>query len=154
RGRTIYLLGGAEGAAIGAAEALRARDPALKIGGIAAPSVSLPPKRRELTPLLEEIERSRASLVFVALGSPKQEWVCAAIRHRLPRVFCVGVGATFSFLAGQTPRAPVVLQRMGLEWCHRLLAEPRRLFRRYLVVGLPFALRLLSHALRRRLRAE
>jgi N-acetylglucosaminyldiphosphoundecaprenol N-acetyl-beta-D-mannosaminyltransferase len=154
RGHSIYLLGGAPGAALGAAEALRARDPALKIAGVAVPALSLPPTKRELAPLLEEIERSRATLIFVALGSPKQEWVCAAIRHRLPRVFCVGVGATFSFLAGQTPRAPVWVRRVGLEWFHRLLAEPRRLFHRYVVTGLPFAVRLFAHAVARRLRPQ
>jgi N-acetylglucosaminyldiphosphoundecaprenol N-acetyl-beta-D-mannosaminyltransferase len=147
RGRSIYLLGGAPGAALGAAEALRERDPSLKIAGIAAPRLSLPPTRAQLAPLLEEIARSGASVVFVALGSPKQEWVCAAIRHRLPRVFCIGVGATFSFLAGQTPRAPAILQRAGLEWLHRLSVEPRRLFRRYVVIGLPFAARFLIRAL-------
>lgn len=150
RGRSIYLLGGATGAALGAARVLRERDPDLKIAGIAAPHFSSPPTRRELAPVLEEIARSGASVIFVALGSPKQEWVCAAIRNRLPRVFCIGVGATFSFLAGQTPRAPVALQRLGLEWLHRLVTEPRRLFRRYVIVGLPFALRLLTHAATRR----
>lgn len=154
RGHSIYLLGGGEGAALGAAEALRACAPGLRIAGVAAPSLSSPPTMRSLAPVLEEIARSGASLVFVALGSPKQEWVCAALRNRLPRVFCMGVGATFSFLAGQTPRAPRALQRLGLEWLHRLATEPRRLFSRYVIVGLPFAARLFAHALARRLTAR
>ena len=62
-----------------------------------------------------------------------------------------GVGISLSFLAGEQPRAPVALQRLGLEWLHRLLHEPRRLFRRYVVQGLPFGLRLFGWALAQRL---
>ena len=63
----------------------------------------------------------------------------------------MGVGISLSFLAGEQPRAPAALQRLGLEWMHRLWHEPRRLFGRYIVHDLPFGLRLLGWALAQRL---
>ena len=71
----------------------------------------------------------------------------------MPETWFVGVGISLSFLAGDQPRAPVVLQRLGLEWLHRLCHEPRRLFRRYVVQDLPFSLRLFAWALMQRVRA-
>ena len=70
----------------------------------------------------------------------------------MPETWFVGVGISLSFLAGEQPRAPAALQRLGLEWMHRLFHEPRRLFRRYVVQGLPFGLRLFAWALMQRLR--
>jgi N-acetylglucosaminyldiphosphoundecaprenol N-acetyl-beta-D-mannosaminyltransferase len=103
--------------------------------GLRVPYAVSPPFRR-LTP--EEEERTRDELrtsgsriVFVGLGCPKQERWMAASRGQLGAV-TVGVGAAFDFLAGSKRRAPVLLQRLGLEWAFRLACEPRRLWRRYL----------------------
>jgi N-acetylglucosaminyldiphosphoundecaprenol N-acetyl-beta-D-mannosaminyltransferase len=62
----------------------------------------------------------------------------------------IGIGGSFGFVAGEVPRAPLWMQRLGLEWTHRLAQEPRRLARRYLIDDLPFGIRLLAHAARRR----
>ncbi len=89
---------------------------------------------------------SGADLVFVALGSPKQERIADALAHALPRAWWIGVGISFSFLCGDIVRAPRWMQRTGLEWVHRLAQEPRRLARRYLVDGIPYAIRLLGRS--------
>ena len=80
----------------------------------------------------EQIKESGADLVWVGLGMPKQELWMRGIRHLVPGVALLGVGAAFDFIAGTTPRSPVWMQSAGLEWLHRLSLHPRRLWRRYL----------------------
>jgi N-acetylglucosaminyldiphosphoundecaprenol N-acetyl-beta-D-mannosaminyltransferase len=94
------------------------------------------PPFRPLTPeeerrMLEDLDRSGARILFVGLGTPKQERWMAAHRHEVDAVM-LGVGAAFDFLAGRKRQAPRLVQRLGLEWLHRLVHEPRRLWRRYL----------------------
>ena len=78
-------------------------------------------------------------LVWVGLGAPKQERWIATVSRAAPGVMLFGVGAAFDFLAGRKPRAPRMLQRLGLEWAHRLGSEPGRMWRRYLVANARFA---------------
>jgi len=89
---------------------------------------------------------SQPDMVFVALGSPKQEYLIQTLRPLLPQAWWIGVGISFSFVCGHIRRAPGWMQRCGLEWLHRLAQEPGRLARRYLVQDMPFAVRLLVHA--------
>jgi N-acetylglucosaminyldiphosphoundecaprenol N-acetyl-beta-D-mannosaminyltransferase len=84
-------------------------------------------------------DRSPPRLVWVGLGAPKQERWIAAVSRAAPGVMFFGVGAAFDFLAGRKPRAPRALQRLGLEWAHRLASEPGRLWQRYLVTNARFA---------------
>jgi N-acetylglucosaminyldiphosphoundecaprenol N-acetyl-beta-D-mannosaminyltransferase len=151
-GRTLFLLGGAEGAAEGARRALTERYPALRVVGHAAPRLHSPPTERELDDLVTLVRAAPADLLLVAFGSPKQEQVCRRLRAALPSTWMMGVGASFGFLAGQLRRAPPWMQRAGLEWLHRLAQEPGRLARRYLVDDLPFAFALFGDALRERTR--
>ena len=85
----------------------------------------------EDTAVVDEIDRSGASLLFVGLGCPKQERWIMEHRGRVPAVM-FGVGAAFDFLAGAKPQAPRWMMRSGLEWVFRFASEPRRLARRYL----------------------
>jgi N-acetylglucosaminyldiphosphoundecaprenol N-acetyl-beta-D-mannosaminyltransferase len=101
-----------------------------------------------------ELERLQPDIILVGLGSPKQEFVIRALRPRLPNAWRVGVGISFSFAAGLIARAPVVLRTFGLEWVHRLAMEPRRLGRRYLIEGIPFAGRLFRAAVSERLQRQ
>jgi N-acetylglucosaminyldiphosphoundecaprenol N-acetyl-beta-D-mannosaminyltransferase len=149
-GRSMYLLGGAPGASARAAEVLTARYPTLRILGSSSPQLSDPPTAEQIQPLAAELERLRPDLVLVGLGSPKQEKLIRELRPRLPAAWMMGVGISFSFLAGDVRRAPPWMQRTGLEWIHRLSQEPRRLARRYLVEDLPFSFALFAHALRHR----
>jgi N-acetylglucosaminyldiphosphoundecaprenol N-acetyl-beta-D-mannosaminyltransferase len=146
-GLRIYLLGGEPGAGQGAADALQARASGLQICGCSAPRISDPPTLEELASVRAELERARPDLLLVALGSPKQERLIAALRPHLPRVWMVGVGIALSYVAGQVSRAPAFMRTAGLEWVHRLAQEPRRLARRYLVDDLPFAVELFARAL-------
>lgn len=95
------------------------------------------------------INRSGAKIVFVALGCPRQELWMKRQSARIGSVM-LGIGAAVDFCAGVKPQAPQLLQRLGLEWLHRLTAEPRRLWRRYLFHNLHFVLLLVLPSLRRR----
>lgn len=110
--------------------AVRARYPALDV--VYAMS---PPFRQETAEedmrTVRDITASGCRILFVGLGCPKQERWMIAHRGRIDAVM-LGVGAAFDFLAGTKKQAPAILQRLGLEWLFRLLAEPRRLWRRYL----------------------
>ena len=79
--------------------------------------------------ILEEICRLQPALLLVAMGVPKQEKWIARYRKRLPPCVVIGVGGSFDVLAGKTRRAPLWMQRAGLEWFYRLLKEPSRLGR-------------------------
>lgn len=154
RGRRVYLLGGDLGTAAAAARVLCERFPGLAIAGTDCPGLGFEQDPDELSGVGDAIRAARPDLVLVALGSPKQEVVIGALRSQLPAAWWIGVGISFSFVAGAVHRAPQWMQRLGIEWVHRLVQEPRRLARRYLVDGLPFALRLLGASALRGLRAR
>ena len=149
-GRSLYLLGGAGTAAARAAARFREAAPDLEIAGCSSPLLGSPPTEAELAPLREELAATRPDLVFVALGSPKQEEVIVALRPQLPRAWMLGCGVSLSFVAGDVARAPAWMQRSGVEWLHRLSQEPGRLARRYLLENLPFTIGLLGRTARRR----
>ena len=150
-GRSLYLLGGAEGAAEGCRRALEERHPGLAITGTSSPRVGSPATWSEVDRIAGTL-RGDPDIVLVGLGSPKQEFLIQKLRQRFPRTWFMGVGITFSFVAGEVSRAPVWMQRAGVEWVHRLAQEPGRLARRYLIEDLPFAGVLFASALRDRLR--
>jgi N-acetylglucosaminyldiphosphoundecaprenol N-acetyl-beta-D-mannosaminyltransferase len=83
--------------------------------------------------LVDRINTSRPDIVWVGLSTPKQEYWMSSHRSRLTAPVLIGVGAAFDFHAGVKRQAPRWVQRSGLEWCFRLLSEPRRLWRRYLI---------------------
>ncbi|MDJ0788381.1 MAG: WecB/TagA/CpsF family glycosyltransferase [Myxococcota bacterium] len=148
RGRSLYLLGGEGDAAWVAAERLRARHPDLRIAGVSSPRLSAPPSPDEIAQVRQDLLAARPDIVYVAFGSPKQEQVIEAVRHELPATWMLGCGISLSFLAGHVRRAPVWMQRSGLEWVHRLGSEPGRLASRYLLRDLPYAVRLLWRSAR------
>ncbi|MBM3973806.1 MAG: WecB/TagA/CpsF family glycosyltransferase, partial [Planctomycetes bacterium] len=126
---------------------LCAASPALRVVGIECPPFGFDQDAAAMVALRTRLAAARPDIVFVALGSPKQEFVSRDLRATLPAAWWLGVGISFSFVAGDVQRAPRWLQGLGLEWLHRLLQEPRRLARRYLVAGLPFAAALFAKAL-------
>ncbi len=144
--RRVYFLGGDPGAAEAAAGVLCARYPGLEIVGHTSPRVSVPPVPSDLAAIRAELERTRPELLLVGLGSPKQEHLIRALRTEFPEIWMVGVGISFSFVAGHVSRAPRWMRESGLEWVHRLAQEPGRLARRYLIEDLPFAVELFARA--------
>lgn len=153
-GLSVFLLGGEPGAAAAAAARLRELFPGLQGMDSYCPPLGFEDDPAELERIKEAVRGARPALVLIGLGFPKQERLIRLLRSEMPQTWFVGIGISLSFLAGMQPRAPAALQRLGLEWVHRLWHEPRRLFRRYVVVGLPFAVRLFAWAMIQRLRGE
>jgi N-acetylglucosaminyldiphosphoundecaprenol N-acetyl-beta-D-mannosaminyltransferase len=132
-GYRVFLYGGSDNALRRVRERLSEKYPNLNLVG------SYSPPFRPLTPEEDEaivamIRQSEAELVFIGLSTPKQEYWMADHQTRLPNTVMIGVGAAFDFHAGTLKQASRWMQRMGLEWLFRLLVEPRRLWRRYLLV--------------------
>lgn len=150
--RSVFLLGGDDGVPERAAAALRSRFPTLRIAGTDAPPVGFDSSEAGLARVLEVVADARPDLVFVGLGFPKQERLIVRLREIVPDAWYVGCGAGIPIAAGVFRRAPAMMQRLGMEWVHRLALEPRRLAQRYLRDDLSFTLRLLAHALLRRWR--
>lgn len=146
-GLSVFLLGGNPGVAAAAARRLRSRFPGLLQVQSHCPPFGFGDDSGELERIKAMLLRTRPALVLVGLGFPKQEKLISTLRAELPGTWFVGVGIALSFLAGEQTRAPVALQRLGLEWLHRLVREPRRLFTRYILRDLPFAPMLLGWAL-------
>lgn len=130
-GWSLYLLGARPGVAVRAGEILQQRYPGLRIVGHYSPPVS---SIFEMDPVvLEHINAAKADILLVAFGNPKQEKWINMHRHELRCGVAIGVGGTFDFVAGQVKRAPAWMQRAGLEWLYRLVQEPRRLWKRYVL---------------------
>jgi len=140
----VFLLGGSTGAAEKAAAALTARAPRLRIAGTLCPPLGFERDESFLRHIETTLCQASPTLVFVALGAFKQEKLIARLRPLMPRAWFLGIGITFSFIGGDIARAPRWARVAGLEWVHRLMQEPRRLAVRYLIHGIPFAVRVLA----------
>jgi N-acetylglucosaminyldiphosphoundecaprenol N-acetyl-beta-D-mannosaminyltransferase len=150
-GRSVYLLGGDPGTAEDAAGVLSKRFPGLCIAGFHCPAMGFEKEPRTSHQIERLIRQASPDIVYVALGSPKQERLIASLRAAFPGVWWLGVGVSFSFLCGRVRRAPRWVQAIGCEWVHRLLQEPSRLAGRYLRDDLPFAAGLFVRVAGRRL---
>jgi N-acetylglucosaminyldiphosphoundecaprenol N-acetyl-beta-D-mannosaminyltransferase len=134
RGYRHFFLGGAPGIAERMAARLQALHPGLIVAGTYAPTYPATVTEPDAE-AVRRINASRPDIVWVGLGTPKQEyWMSAHLGHVEAPVM-IGVGAAFDFAAGAVSRAPRWMQRAGLEWLHRLVMEPRRLWRRYLILA-------------------
>ncbi len=141
--RSVYLLGGADGVADEAGRKLSDRYEGLDVAGW-SPPFGLEATPEGMAEIRARVAASGADLVFCGFGFPKQERIIHELAADLPDTWFIGCGASLTFAAGRIARAPEWMQRNGLEWVHRLVSEPRRLFRRYVIEDLPFALRLLA----------
>jgi N-acetylglucosaminyldiphosphoundecaprenol N-acetyl-beta-D-mannosaminyltransferase len=113
-------------------ERMRAEFPGLNVVGTMTPPFR-PLSAEEETAIVQRINETAPDIIWVCLGTPKQERWMAQQRDALNAPVLVGVGAAFDLLAGTLPQAPRWMQRSGLEWLFRLAVEPRRLWRRYLL---------------------
>lgn len=134
-GLSLFLLGAQPGVAEAAADEMRRRSPGLRIAGVRdgyfAPE--------ELPAVLDQINQSGAGILLVAFGAPRQELWLAEQADRLAPPVRLGVGGLFDFYSGRIPRAPQWMREIGMEWLFRLMQEPGRLWRRY-VIGNPLFL--------------
>jgi N-acetylglucosaminyldiphosphoundecaprenol N-acetyl-beta-D-mannosaminyltransferase len=149
QGVGVFFLGGNPGTAEATAAVMAARYPGL------ATAHACPPPGFEKAPaamddLTATLEKSKSGVVFCAFGCPKQERLMDALRDRFPHKWFFAAGGTFSMIAGEAPKAPEWMRKLGLEWVHRLRLEPRRLFVRYIVHDVPFCLRLMAASARAR----
>lgn len=142
-GLTHYFFGGAEGVAGELKQKLCARFPGLAVVGTFTPPFR-PLDANELAALRAEIARTRPDVMWVGLGTPKQERFMAEHWRSLEAGVLIGVGAAFDFHSGRVRQAPRWVQRSGFEWLFRLGTEPRRLGRRYLMTTPLFVLRVLA----------
>jgi N-acetylglucosaminyldiphosphoundecaprenol N-acetyl-beta-D-mannosaminyltransferase len=152
-GLSIYLLGGAQGVAARAGAVLADCYPTLRIAGCYSPPIGFEATPEGRAEIAERVQCAGPDLIFCGFGFPKQERVIATLRPVLPAAWYVGCGAAIPFVAGTLRRAPRWMQVSGLEWVHRLALEPRRLFRRYVVDDIPFAVALLLRAGREGIRS-
>ena len=148
--RSVFLLGGAPGTAERAAQIFRTKFPDLRIAGVHCPAIGFEKDSSAIATITDLLRESKPDIIFVALGSPKQERLISQIRDLATSSWWIGVGISFSFVCGDVKRAPKWMQIMGLEWTHRLFQEPRRLARRYLIDDLPFVFRLFFSVIRNR----
>jgi N-acetylglucosaminyldiphosphoundecaprenol N-acetyl-beta-D-mannosaminyltransferase len=146
-----FLLGGSEELLATLQAKLLARFPALNIAGAYSPPFGQWPADED-EKIIARIAESGAHFVWVGLGCPKQELWIARNKDRLPPAVYFGIGAAFAFHAGRVRQAPMWMQDRGLEWLFRMVTEPRRLARRFLLFNSLFLYHLVRDgALRRRL---
>ena len=150
-GKTAFLLGGNPGVAEIAARILQQLHPALRIAGCYAPPFGFESDAEEMAKIRQFLITTHPDIIFVGLGSPKQEQLIATLRDLSPNSWWLGIGVSFSFVAGDVQRAPIWMRKIGLEWFYRVLQEPKRLFKRYFLIGIPFALGLFARTLIRRI---
>lgn len=119
-------------------------------GLVMTSSYALTGDPRSLQIATEGILATKAQVVFLAYGFPKQDMLAVSLRNADPTITVIGCGAAFEFATGRVARAPRPLQRLGLEWLFRLMTEPRRLGHRYLVKDAPVLVPMLLAAVRSR----
>jgi len=141
-----FFYGGAIGVAEDLAARLTTRFPGLQVAGVYCPPFRILTQAED-DEAVSLINGSRADVVWVGLGAPKQERWMAEHQSRLTAPVLVGVGAAFDFHTGRVAQAPPWMREHGLEWLFRLLREPGRLWRRYLIYGTEFVALVLLESL-------
>jgi N-acetylglucosaminyldiphosphoundecaprenol N-acetyl-beta-D-mannosaminyltransferase len=138
----VFLLGAGPGVAERAARNVEATCPGVHIVGTYSPPFGFERDAAENARILSLVSSAETELLIVGVGAPKQELWVHAHRHALQARVALCAGATIDFLAGEKPRAPIWMQRFGVEWVHRMTSEPKRLVPRYArnAVGFPWLL--------------
>lgn len=129
KGWRVYLLGARESVVSKIVSLLREKHPSLKIAGYRNGYWT----EEEESDVAKTIKSEKPDILFVAMNSPKKEEFLGAYLKDMQVPFAMGVGGSFDVVAGIVKRAPVWMQRTGLEWFYRFLQEPRRMFKRYFI---------------------
>jgi N-acetylglucosaminyldiphosphoundecaprenol N-acetyl-beta-D-mannosaminyltransferase len=148
RAYRVFILGARDDVLAHALERIRARHPRLVVAGARDGYFS----EADAAAVAAEVASHRPDMVFVAMPSPRKEYWLAEHGRRLGAPFIMGVGGSVDVLAGEVRRAPIFMQRLGLEWLFRLAQEPRRLFGRYLRTNTRFVAYVVRERARRPLR--
>lgn len=134
KGFPVFLLGAEEGVVAKTAEKVKEQHKGINVVGYHHGYFW-----DDEAAVVEKIKASGARLLFVAITSPKKENFINKWQEQLGVDFVMGVGGTFDVVAGKVKRAPIWMQKYGLEWFYRVLQEPRRMWKRYLVTNTKFA---------------
>lgn len=134
KGWRVFLLGAREEVVSGVVHLYQTKYPGLQFAGYRNGYW----KPDEESAVVEQIKAANADLLFVAISSPKKEQFLGMYQEEMKIPFAMGVGGTFDVAVGKVKRAPVWMQKSGLEWFYRFLQEPRRMFRRYFIDDMAF----------------
>ena len=135
----IFLLGAAKGVADKARERINQKINREIIVGSYSPSYGFEKNPQECEDIIQIIKKSRANVLVVGVGAPKQEIWITKYRKQMPNInILMGLGATIDFEAGTLKRAPKIWQKIGMEWLYRCIKEPKRLFKRYFIDDMKF----------------
>ena len=145
RGKSIFFLGGKGDVGQQAAEKLQEKYPQMKIADVYSPFVHVEGAKiadsedhdREI---VNRINQSKADILLIGFGNPKQEVWFDRNRHRIKVPVSIGIGGTFEFIVGSVKRAPLWMQKTGTEWIFRITQDPKRLWKRYFVGFFKFGL--------------
>lgn len=143
QGYSVYLLGAQDAVVAETARRVQQLYPGLKLAGYHHGYFW-----DDEQAMVDKVRESGAQLLFVAITSPKKENFINKWRDQLGVTFVMGVGGTFDVVAGKVKRAPLWMQKYGLEWLYRVIQEPRRMWKRYLVTNTKFAWMLLKAKLK------
>lgn len=127
----VFLLGAGPGVADRAAEVIHERWPGVEVVGTLSPPMGFQNDEAENRKILDAVADCQPDVVLIGLGAPKQELWIGRHADQLQSKAALCIGATIDFLAGEKSRAPRILQKLGLEWVHRMATEPSRLAKRY-----------------------
>ena len=133
RGWKLFFIGGRPGAADKAKEIMEQKYPSIQIVGTLCPDFGFEKDLEQNKQIIKVIKKAKPDILFVGLGSPKQEKWINDNKDLYQAPVSAGIGVTFEFIAGMVKRAPVWMQKSGLEWFWRLIQEPSRLWKRYLI---------------------
>ncbi len=146
KGWRVFLLGAREEVISGVKKIYQQKYPGLIVAGYRNGYW----KPEEEAGVVEQIRSAKADLLFVAISSPKKEQFLGRYQAEMKIPFAMGVGGTFDVAVGKVKRAPMWMQKVGLEWFYRFLQEPRRMFRRYFIEDMAFFGLLLKEVLLRK----
>ena len=149
KGYKHYFYGGSESTCSLLKSVLNNKFHNLNIIGSFAPPLR-PVHAKESSEIIDKINSSNPDIIWVGLGSPKQDYWMYEHRDLFKAPILVGVGAAFDFIAGTKKQAPKWMQRSGLEWLYRLCCEPKRLWRRYLIGNTKFLYYLMTDLFRKK----
>jgi N-acetylglucosaminyldiphosphoundecaprenol N-acetyl-beta-D-mannosaminyltransferase len=141
KGRSIYFLGAKPGVAEAVKKNVETSYPGIKVAGIRDGYFD---REKDSEAVINEINRVAPDILMVAFGAPHQERWIDAHSGKLNAKVCIGVGGLFDFFSGRIPRAPKWMREFGLEWIYRLIQEPGRMWRRYIIGNPLFVFRVIK----------
>lgn len=133
KGYKVFFLGAAPGIAMRAAKIMQTKYKGLKVAGTYSPPISFEKDPNEIDKINKMLYQSKADMLFVGMGVPKQDIFIYENMHKYQIPMSFSIGGTIDFIAGEQIRAPKWMSNHGLEWLYRLIQDPKRLAKRYLV---------------------